>query len=92
MKGNLELETTRHMKKLYKSYKMPQNLQSLGCYLGALPFPMPESFLKPYKRLNFVNGTSKSNRIHLRFNSLPGVFRNTTNLNFKKISTKNSRF
>ena len=26
MKGNLELETTRHMKKLYKFYKMPEVL------------------------------------------------------------------
>ena len=36
--------------------------------------------------------TSKSNWINLRFNTPPGVFRNTTSLNFKKISSKNSLF
>ena len=35
--------------KLYKFYKTPQNLQSLGCFLVTLPFPMPESFLPPYE-------------------------------------------
>ena len=77
MKGNPELEsleTIRHM--------TPQNLQSLGRFLVTLPFPTPESFLPPYETVfreacNCYVVTSKSNQINLRFNLLPGVFRNT---------------
>ena len=96
MKGNPELETTRHMKNCIRRHEicrvwdvsLPHNL-----------FPRLRVFLPPYETVfrevwtvcnHYV--TSRSNRINLRFNSPPGVFRNTTNLNFKNISAKSSRF
>ena len=84
--------------KLYKFYKMPQNLQSLWRFLFTLPFLTPERFLPPYETVHVFcetcnhYATSKSDWINLWFNSLPGVFRNTTNLNFKKIFAKSSLF
>ena len=57
MKGNPELETTRHM-----HMKNCINLQSLGHFLVTLPLPTSQSFLPPYERLYFYGrGCTRAN-------------------------------
>ena len=94
MKGNLELETTRQMGNCINFMRRHEICRVWDVSLSH--YPTPESFLPPnetvFREVRNHSVTSKSNRINLQFNSPPVVFKNTANLNFKKLAAKNSRF
>ena len=100
MKGNPELETTRHTKGCINFIRRPEICRVWDVSFSLYPSQRLRVFFANFMRLYFAKRATTMppqslffcNRNNLRFNSPPGVFRNTANLNLKKISAKSSRF
>ena len=90
--GNPELETTRHMKNCINFIRRHEICKVWDVSLSHYPSQRLRVFFATFWETGFREAcnhylTSKSNRINMRFNSPPGVFKNTTNFNFKNRST-----